>query len=55
MSKKVIVVLILMMFYLFGNAQSQTDSLSINFKLKFNKEPTDKDFLFNERFSFPKE
>ena len=39
MSKKVIVVFFLMMFYLFGNAQSQTDSLSINFKLKFNKEP----------------
>jgi len=39
MSKKVIVVFFLIMFYLFGNAQSQTDSLSINFKLKFNKEP----------------
>lgn len=38
MCKKVIVGFLFVMFCFLGNAQSKIDTLSINFKLKFNKE-----------------
>lgn len=46
MYKKKIVVFVLIMFYSIGNAQSKTDSLNLNFNLKFNKLSID----FNKQY-----
>ena len=59
--KTVYSIIIIVLFCFFGNAQNKVDTLSINFKLKFNKEPlvfykqyitSNRDTLTFENFKF---